>query len=97
VKYNTTAETIVLAGAGENALGVLQNNPVSGEAAVVAIGGKSKVIAGGTVAGGAIVSSDAAGKAVTSATSGHYILGVTARGGASNNVIEVVLDKNGKI
>lgn len=94
VKQHSVAGEVVLAGNGENALGVLLNDPVAGQAATVAIAGKMKVIAGGTVGVGALVSADAAGKAVVPAT-GEYVLGVALSGGAANQVIEILFDKNG--
>lgn len=94
VKQHSVAGQVVLAGDGENAIGVLLNDPTSGQAATVAIGGKVKVIAGGTVAIGARVASDANGKAVTAAT-GDYVLGTAVNGAAANAMLEVVFDKNG--
>lgn len=94
VKQHSTAGQVVVAGDGENAFGVLLNDPTAGQAATVAIAGKVRVVAGGTVAIGARVAADAAGKAVTAA-SGDYVLGVAVTGGAANTVIEVVFDKNG--
>ena len=79
-------------GAGEAALGVLQNDPAAaGRAAQVCIGGVTKVSAGGTVAAGASVASDAAGEAVTAA-SGAIVLGTAITGGADGEVISIVFN-----
>lgn len=64
VKYDANA-AVVLAGAGENAIGVLQNAPANGEVAIVKRWGLTKCVCGGVVAKGAIICSDANGKAVT--------------------------------
>jgi len=47
-------------------IGVLQNDPESGEPAAVAFSGVSKVIAGGAISAGDYVTADANGKAVAS-------------------------------
>lgn len=54
---------VVLCGAGEQALGVLQNAPASGEACDVAILGVTKVVCSGALSAGADIASDASGKA----------------------------------
>jgi len=94
VAGDSTAGQVVLAGDGVNAIGVLLNAPASGGAAAVAISGKVRAVAGGTVTVGARVASDAAGKVVVAAE-GDYVLGVAASAGAANATIEVYFDKNG--
>lgn len=64
VKLDTNGE-VVLSGAGEDAIGVLQNKPADGQAATVRVGGLSKVVAGAAITAGARVASDASGKAKT--------------------------------
>lgn len=82
-------------GDGAFAVGVLQNDPdAAGKAAEVAIMGQTKVVAGGTVAGGAEVASDAAGEAVTAAT-GDVILGTAIDGGADGEIIRIVFNPRG--
>ena len=55
VKMNTTDRTVVAAGNGEAAFGVLQNDPVSGAAAAVCTHGRTLVEAGGTLTAGDLV------------------------------------------
>ena len=82
-------------GDGAIAIGVLQNDPAAaGRAAEVAIGGLTRVEAGGTVAAGANVASDAAGNAVTAA-SGDVILGTAVTGGADGEIITIVFQPRG--
>ncbi|SCM71512.1 hypothetical protein KL86PLE_100245 [uncultured Pleomorphomonas sp.] len=64
VKLDANAQ-VVVAGAGEDAIGVLQNKPAAGQAATVRVGGLSKVVAGAAITAGARVASDASGKAKT--------------------------------
>lgn len=81
----------VVSSAGGDAIGVLQNDPAAaGRAATVCYAGVTKVIAGATVAAGAKIQSDASGQAITAAT-GDAVLGVALKGGAANEVIEVLL------
>lgn len=78
--------------------GVLLNDPAAaGRDAEIAISGRVKVKAGGTVAAGATVSSNGSGLAVTSVTAGHHVQGHCLVGGASGELIEVQLGYNGII
>jgi hypothetical protein len=90
VKGDSTAGQVVVCGDGEAAIGVLLNDPTSGQAAAVAVSGKVRVEAGDTVAAGARVASDASGNAISAAT-GDYVVGVAVRGGADGEIIEVQL------
>lgn len=77
-------------GAGESAFGVLLNDPSAiDQEALVAIGGITKVLAGGTVAIGSLVQSDASGRAVDSA--GGVILGEAVSGGSVGSVMSIAL------
>jgi hypothetical protein len=79
-------------GDGADADGVLQNDPdTAGQAGAIAIFGRIRTEAGGTVTAGGVVSSDANGRAVDS-TSGDYILGRAVTGATEAGVIvEIVL------
>lgn len=66
--------TAVVCGDGQYAIGVIYNDPTSGNAATISDAGILKVVAGGTIAVNAQVASDGNGKAVT-ATTGEVILG----------------------
>lgn len=61
------------AGAGM-AIGVIQNRPNSGEAATVAYGGLTKMVGGGTVTAGLLVTCDTSGRAIN-ASSGDVAIG----------------------
>lgn len=87
--------TVVLTDiAGEAAIGVLQNDPVSGDAAGVAIGGVTKIQLGATLAAGAKFSASAAGLAIAP-TTGYQILGTIVEGGVSGEVGSAVFDTDG--
>lgn len=86
----TAANTINLSGAGENALGILQNDPTSGQVATVMVLGESKAIYGGVVAAGANLKSDAAGKLVTAGGT-DAVIAVAAEAGNANEIHTVYL------
>lgn len=88
VKMHSVAEQIALCGNGENAIGVLQDKPISGQAGAVGCSGKMPVQAGDTFAAGAKLASDADGKAVPAAT-GDHVLGVAATAGAAGSLAEI--------
>lgn len=76
---------------GEIAVGVLQNDPGAGEAALVRFLGTTKVVAGAAITKGARVTTGAAGKAETAAT-GDYVLGRALEAAAADgDIIEVLL------
>lgn len=96
--------------AGENALGVLQNAPVSGEAARVAYGGAVKVEAGAAISAGALVATDANGKAKTAVANtvdttgsnatedldGSFVMGQALEAAAADgDIISVMIAKIG--
>jgi hypothetical protein len=81
-----------LTGAGEVAIGVLQNKPQhEGDAATVAIFGVTLVVAGELLTAGMSVASDADGKAVESGN-GDSVLGrVVIGAGAEDELASVLL------
>lgn len=91
-----------LCGAGGKALGVLQNNPKSGQGAGVRVLGVSKVVYGGSVSLGDYVASDAASKARTAVAaavvagtpeplSGDHVIGIALEAGSAGEVHPVAL------
>ncbi len=79
-----------LSGVGGRSVGVLQNKPISGRAATIVVDGISKIVAGGVVAAGASVASDATGRAVTAAAT-NLIQGVALQAAAGAGEIIAVL------
>lgn len=74
VKYSAGA-IVLAAGGTDQVVGVLNNNPASGGTCEIMTLGVSKVVAGAAVAKGAVVMSDASGRAVTG-TSTNYGQGI---------------------
>lgn len=87
-----------LCGAGQQAMGVLQNDPAaSGRPGAIAIAGFSKAIAGGNISAGAYVAVDANGKSVTAA-SGDFAVGIAVDSAVDGDIFTVdVLPSFGKV
>lgn len=99
VKIGAADETVIVAAAAtDKVLGVAclpdGGSAASGDRLDVAVGGIYEVIAGGTVARGDLLTSDASGKAVTAAPvagTNNYVIGRALMSGVSNDVIAVLL------
>lgn len=93
LKVGTVANGLVVAGAGDQPVGILYNKPsASGQPVELCIDGIAKVAYGGTVADGDWVKADASGKAVTTTTTGDKVIGKARKAGASGDTGEVLLD-----
>jgi hypothetical protein len=91
VEIASDEQVDAVSSAGGSAIGVLQNDPsAAGRAATIAVAGVTKVVAGGTVAAGNKVQSDASGDAILAASADH-VLGRALTGGADGELIEVLL------
>jgi hypothetical protein len=87
----TGRHQIGLAGAGDAAVGVLQNKPqVTGQAATVAIFGITPVRSGAAIAVGDLVEADSAGRAITATTGAALGTAIEAATGA-DQLISVLL------
>jgi len=93
VKLNTSSQVIDMAATADICMGILQNEPVTGEAASVALvngGGISKIYLSGTLAAGALVRADENGQAAADAAT-NYNIGQLLTGGAVDELGEVIL------
>lgn len=93
VKQDTDG-TVILAGAnGAGMVGVVQNKPAVGAAAVVRFAGTTKVVASGTIAVGAWVTSASGGTVIATTTDKDVVLGryLGTAAAASGDVIEVLI------
>lgn len=90
VKHGTNDNEVILCGAGENAVGVLQNAPTSGLPAEVAmLGGGALLKVAGVTASGDLLKSDASGLGVVTAVDGDNVFARAIFDGVANDVIEV--------
>ncbi len=94
VRIAADGEINLSGAASATQIGVLQNDPNTGEAAQVSIGGEPKVIVGGAVgSAGLYLKSDANGLAVV-ANSGDNVIGISQETAAgSGTLIRMVIDK----
>jgi len=84
-----------LCGAGGDAVGVILNKPVSGAAAEIGVGPRVSITLAATLAAGAEVMSDAAGKAVAWVTANRS-LGYLLEGGVANDVVSLDFEVAGR-
>ena len=85
------AGNIVLASDAEPALGILQNEPTSGQAAAVRVGGISKAVAGAGFDAGVLVCAHTGGK-VDEGGAGDEVLGIAlTASGADGDVITILV------
>jgi hypothetical protein len=111
VKVNSSGQAVT-AGAGEAAIGIVQNDPASGQAGAIRVAGVSKAVAGGNVTAGAQVAANADGKIVTAtagrtntndagsttdALIGSNVIGVALSGGADGEVISILVTLAGAV
>jgi hypothetical protein len=89
VKINNHGK-IILSGAGENAVGILQDKPGNGYVGSVMTLGITKAVYGGAVTAGDNLSADAAGKLVTTAGAAA-VIGVALEDGADGEIHPVLL------
>jgi hypothetical protein len=94
VTLESDGEVDLADSAGENCVGVCINDPAAGEAATVVMSGKVMVTAGGTIAAGASVATDASGDAVTAST-GNIVMGYATEAGVDGQVIAIELIQGG--
>lgn len=75
---------------GQRTFGILQNDPESGKVAEVGFEGRSKYIAGGTIAAGDQLTTDSGGKLVT-AYGSDRVVGIALRSAVVNDVADCIL------
>lgn len=93
VQLDASGNIEVAEGATDLIVGVLQNKPAAGAAALVRFLGTSKVKAGGAINVGAWVTTDGNGKAVATTTDGDIVIGryIGVAAAADGDIIEVQL------
>ena len=92
VQLSATGNIEVAEGATDLIVGVLQNKPASGEAALYRFAGTTKVVASAAIAIGAFVTTTATGKAVTTTTAGDHVVGRALEAAAADgDIIEIQL------
>lgn len=89
---SATNKVVLNALATTISLGIIMNNPKDADDTVdvrlVNAAGTSKVIAGGSVTKGAYITSDTAGKAVATTTTGDLAFGIALRAADAGDIFE---------
>jgi len=95
VKCHTTEGEVVLATALTDVLiGVLQNKPETGQAAVIRVLGTSKVKIGeADMSIGDFVTASASGKAIVTTASSAFIIGTLLETGGSAHIVEMLISR----
>jgi hypothetical protein len=91
VNINGSDKIAVASTAGQRALGILQDDPVSGQTGRVRVMGVSKVKAGGTFSQGDLVTTTAAGKAVKADDNDEVVLGRALMDAIDGDVVSILL------
>ncbi|MBN1284904.1 MAG: DUF2190 family protein [Anaerolineae bacterium] len=95
VKPASTAGAVkVVTAASDNCIGVLYNEPASGEAAEVASGGVLKGKAGGTIGAGALVSFNSSGKLVAANSTANIVIGYAVESASADDVFPFVWQRS---
>lgn len=95
VKLSSGAVVHATAGTDTGVVGILQNDPESGQMATVMTDGVSKMVCDGSVTEGANVTPDATGGSVAAA--GDIVQGRALQAGDDADVIAVLLTLNGGV
>ena len=94
------ASGIALASTGQNAIGILQNAPISGGVCEIAIvGGGGLAIAGATIAAGNLLEVDSAGLLVHATGAAENIVAMALQSAVVNDVfaVQVLFDRNASV
>ena len=94
VKINSSGQAIACAAATDQPIGILQNAPIANQEAEILVAGGSKLVLGGTVTIGQVVSPSSAGAGVAIANgtdTTKYGCGIALAGGASGETITAVV------
>lgn len=81
---------MIAAGAGEVSVGILQDDPSTGQTGTVMVHGVTRAVYGATVAAGASLAADANGKLVA-AVAGNAVIGIALQGGVAGQLGTVLL------
>lgn len=98
VKVGAADHEATISGDGDLSLGILQNDPIAGEAAEIEMDGISKAVIGASVSRGDKLAANAAGKLITAASAKHVVAIALEAGGADGEKISVkVIGSSGQL
>ncbi len=88
---DNTRTVTLCSGAGDEAIGLLQDAPALGQACQVAVGGEAKGIAGGVFAAGAKLGTDANGKLVAKTANKDWCFAIAQEAGVDTRIVSVLI------
>lgn len=91
---STAGEVKVVDAASDDCIGILYNEPESGEAAEVACGGVLKGIAGASIDAGKLVSFNTTGQLVTANSTANIVIGYAAEDASSGEAFPFVWQRS---
>jgi hypothetical protein len=91
VKLDSNGKAALATGGGTRIVGVMQDDPDTGEAGAVRVMGISKVVAGKNFTYNALLTADSGGEATDNVTSGDFILGISLSSVATGETATVLL------
>jgi len=112
VKISADDTVVRAAAAGEACIGIVTNNPQSGQVASVAIGGRVKAKAGGAISAGAFVCAAADGRVIAATAApasevsvlaaadalvGSFVLGTAMTDAAEDDLVAILWTPQGAI
>lgn len=96
VRFDNNGNVVACDGAGQFSLGVLQDIPkAAGRTCSVAYGGVTKCVAGAAIGRGALVATNATGRAVVSAGGAHTVGYALTPAGANGEQFSLVITNAG--
>lgn len=90
----TGVETIDVNGAGDPAIGILQDKPGNTQTGIVGIAGRLEIEAGAAISAGGLIQSDAVGRAVPS-VGGHVLGTAVLSSSGAGEIIEMMFEPRG--
>lgn len=88
LKSSADGRVALASAATDKLVGTQLGEAKANESASVIVSGTAKAIAGGTVARGDFLTTDSAGKAIATTTTGNYVIGMALEAADANDIFE---------
>lgn len=95
-QYKAITNAGAVAGLGGKSLGILQNNPNTGQAATVCTEHLSKAVAGATITKDADLMADANGDLITATGDNVWVIAKAMESAVDNDIFQVLMLPGGK-
>jgi hypothetical protein len=91
VKLHTDGTVLIGAAATDKLVGVLREENIVGKPVTVQFGGVAKVLAGGTIAPGDLITSDGSGAGIATTTPGNRFVGIALEPADANDIFPMMI------